>query len=77
MHFSSFSGFKNDKQTYYNLYKIVLSYVYIKVGTQICRYTLTIIEKIFTLWICGYVVSEYQRIHLSLAAALKWQGILQ
>ena len=32
---------------------------------------------VLTLWIGGYVVSEYPRIHLSLGAALKWQGILQ
>ena len=55
----------------------VYSQLYIKVGMQICRYALTIIENMFTLWIRRYVVSEYPRIHLSLGAALKWQGILQ
>ena len=74
MCFSTFIGFKNDKQIYYKLY--MPSEVYIKVGTQICRYALTITEKIFTLWIRGYVVTEYPRIHLSLGASLKWQGIL-
>ena len=46
------------------------SQLYIKVGTQICRYALTIIENIFTLWIHQYVVSEYPRIHLSLGLLL-------
>ena len=42
----------------------MLSSVYIEVDT-ICGYAVTIIKKILTKWIGGYIVTEYPRIHIS------------